>query len=74
MTDYYDEDWDWEDDEFERYNFRDPGGHSALRGGERRHPCPTCLRENMLSDHDMRLGYQCDYCADALEGRYGMEY
>ena len=62
----YDE-WD-EDENEDRYMFRDPGGRSALRAGEPKHPCPTCGRPNQLTDEDIWLGYQCDYCADALEG------
>ena len=50
------------------HDFRDPGGRSALRKGKRIHPCPTCKRKNMLSRKDKDLGYQCDYCADSLEG------
>ncbi len=50
------------------YGFRDPGGRSALRMGKRIYPCPTCKRENMLSQADKDRGYQCDYCADAAEG------
>ena len=63
-------------DEFDnrRYGFRDPGGKSALRRGKRIHPCPTCGRENMLSQKDKDLGYQCDYCADAEEGNLSGEY
>ena len=56
------------------YNFRDPGGRSALRNGKRIYPCPTCGRENMLTEKDKKLGYQCDICADGLEGRFGSEY
>lgn len=52
--------------------FEDPGGRSALRkatpSNPRIHPCPTCGRPNQLTAKDVRLGYQCDYCADALEG------
>ena len=48
--------------------FRDPGGRSALRAGERNHPCPTCGEPDMLTDEDKRLGYQCDDCADRAEG------
>jgi predicted RNA-binding Zn-ribbon protein involved in translation (DUF1610 family) len=51
------------------YDFRDPGGRSALRNGKRIHPCPTCGRKNMLTDKDKNLGYQCDMCADEAEGR-----
>jgi hypothetical protein len=63
----------YQDDE-DRDMFRDPGGRSALRAGEPKHPCPTCGRLNQLTDEDIWLGYQCDYCADALEGDYGGEY
>lgn len=58
----------------DRSMFRDPGGRSALRAGDPIHPCPTCGRKNQLTDEDVRLGYQCDHCADALEGRYPSEY
>jgi predicted RNA-binding Zn-ribbon protein involved in translation (DUF1610 family) len=60
--------------DYDRNDFRDPGGRSALRRGKRRHPCPTCGRENALTDKDVRLGYQCDRCADAAEGYYPGEY
>lgn len=50
--------------------FRDPGGRSALRAGIRRHPCPTCHTPNALTDADVKLGYQCDRCADAEEGYF----
>lgn len=49
--------------------FMDPGGHSALRAGERIFPCPTCKRPNMLTQADKDRHYQCDHCADAAEGR-----
>ena len=64
------------DNEFDNadYNFRDPGGRSALRKGKRIHSCPTCKRENVLSQADKNRGYQCDYCADAAEGYYANEY
>lgn len=52
------------------YDFADPGGHSSLRAGRRTHPCPTCGEPDRLSDADVRLGYQCDECADRAEG-YG---
>lgn len=48
--------------------FRDPGGRSALRAGELRHPCPTCGEPNRLTDADVARGYQCDECADRAEG------
>lgn len=56
----------WED----RYDFRDPGGRSALRRGKRIYPCPTCGRKNQLTAKDKSLGYQCDRCADQAEGLY----
>lgn len=59
---------------YNRHNFRNPGGRSALRAGKRVHPCPTCGRPNQLTEQDKRLHYQCDRCADGLEGRYGSEY
>ena len=56
----------------ERNDFYDPGGRSSLRAGKRQHPCPTCGRENSLTDKDVKLGYQCDRCADAQER--GIDY
>jgi len=53
-----------------RWDFYDPGGRSALRAGKREYPCPTCGREDMLTAKDVRLGYQCDICADAEEGYF----
>jgi hypothetical protein len=57
-----------------RSGFADPGGRSALRAANKRNPrnlpCPTCGRENMLTPADRARGYQCDYCADADEGRF----
>ena len=49
-------------------DFYDPGGRSALRRGNRKFPCPTCGKENALTQKDVRLGYQCDECADRAEG------
>lgn len=55
-------------------DFADPGGRSALRaagpGNPRNLPCPTCKKPNRLTPRDKQLGYQCDSCADSLEG-YG---
>lgn len=52
--------------------FADPGGNSALRaagpGNPRVHPCPNCETPNVLTPQDVARGYQCDRCADALEG------
>jgi hypothetical protein len=60
-------------------DFADPGGESALRAADeknpRNHPCPTCKRPNLLTLKDVRLGYQCDFCARRAEGRIiGSEY
>ena len=58
-----------------RVDFEDPNGRSALRkatrDNPRKYPCPTCRRKNKLTLKDVRLGYQCDSCADRAEGRYG---
>lgn len=55
-----------------RPDFADPNGRSALRAATknnpRKYPCPTCKRENKLTLKDVRLGYQCDSCADRAEG------
>jgi hypothetical protein len=49
-----------------------PGGRSALRaetsGNRRTLPCPTCKRPDLLTPLDRKRGYQCDSCADSLEG------
>lgn len=54
-------------------DFADPGGTSALRratrSNPRNQPCPTCKEPNRLTPADVRLGYQCDGCADRAEGR-----
>lgn len=50
---------------------KDPGGKSALRAAGKRNPrnlpCPTCSEPNRLTRKDVRLGYQCDECADMCE-------
>lgn len=55
--------------------FAHPGGNSALRAATasnpRIHPCPTCERPNMLTGLDVARGYQCDHCANELEGGHG---
>lgn len=52
--------------------FADPGGNSALRAASKTNPrnlpCPTCKSPNRLTPKDRALGYQCDSCADSLEG------
>jgi len=54
--------------------FAQPGGRNALRaetsGNRRTLPCPTCKRPDLLTPLDRQRGYQCDSCADSLEG-YG---
>lgn len=62
------EDYDNSDD---RSEFADPGGVSALRAGKRTEPCPTCGKKNRLTKKDVSLGYQCDECANVLEGVHG---
>jgi hypothetical protein len=61
-----------DDADFADFEFANPGGNSALRAASatnpRNLPCPTCGRKDMLTPKDVRLGYQCDRCADALEG------
>lgn len=59
----------------DRSEFADPnGGRSALRratpGNRRNRPCPTCGTSNVLTPKDVKLGYQCDACADARERGY----
>ena len=54
--------------------FRDPHGKSALHPGKRTEKCPTCGRPNMLTKKDVAKGYQCDICANGLEGHFGGEY
>lgn len=69
--DLYDEDYDYLID---GVGFADPGGGSALRaatpGNPRNLPCPTCGEPNRLTPADKRAGYQCNTCADQLEGAY----
>lgn len=50
--------------------FYEPGGNSALRAGKRKFPCPTCGKPNRLTAADVKLGYQCDTCADMQEFPY----
>lgn len=71
MRQYDNDDFDDGRTGYDGPQFADPGGRSALRSGRRIHPCPTCGRKNRLTAEDRRLGYQCDACADALEGGYG---
>jgi hypothetical protein len=59
------------DDADDRSEFYDPGGNSALRAGKRTEPCPTCGKKNRLTKKDVQLHYQCDECANMLEGIHG---
>ena len=56
----------------DRSMFAEPHGHSSLRAPTRRNPrnlpCPSCGTPNRLTPADHARGYQCDQCADALEG------
>ena len=56
----------------DRIQFADPGGQSALRAARKNNPrnlpCPTCGEPNRLTPEDRALGYQCDSCAEAIEG------
>lgn len=67
MENYYDH-----EESYQRRDFADPGGNSALRrahkGNPRNLPCPTCGEPNRLTPKDKALGYQCDACADRAEG------
>ena len=68
--DLYDDD----DEEYkDRISFANEG--SALRAetphNRRVYPCDTCRGQNLLTLEDVRLGYQCDTCADRAEGRGG---
>ena len=63
----------YENEDYEdRSMFEQPYGNSALRRSSRANPrnlpCPTCGELNRLTPKDRALGYQCDSCADALEG------
>ena len=62
---------------FDRRNmFANPGSalRTATKQNPRSLPCPTCKRPDLLTPRDVRLGYQCDDCADRDEGKsFGME-
>ena len=60
-------------------DFAEPGGRSALRAATKSNPrnlpCPNCGTKNVLTPADRARGYQCDRCADRLEGTYrGADY
>ncbi len=76
----FDDDLDYGNEPYEPMDeyepqFADPGGNSALFAATEDNPrdraCPSCGRENILTRQDVLRGYQCDYCADADEGKYG---
>lgn len=71
-THYDPEDDEFDDDRDDGPDFADPGGRSALRAATldnpRDQPCPTCGTENVLTSADIALHYQCDRCADLVEG------
>ncbi len=52
-------------------DFADPGGNSSLRAATRTNPrnqpCPTCEAPNVLTPLDVKLGHQCNRCADRAE-------
>jgi len=66
--------YDNDDENISRCDFQDPGGNSALRRATkynpRNLPCPNCKQPNRLTRKDKQLGYQCDQCADRVEGGY----
>lgn len=75
MSEYsgYDYDDYFPDDEenlIDGVGFASPG--SALRASTddnpRNQPCPNCFAENVLTLLDVERGYQCDSCADRVEG------
>lgn len=59
-----------DDPDYMEDEFYDPGGRSALRAGNRCHPCPTCQEPNRLTAADVKRHYQCDQCADRAERGY----
>jgi hypothetical protein len=62
---------DEDDYDFDRSEFADPHGRSALRAASKQNPrnlpCPTCGEANRLTPADKARGYQCNECADKLE-------
>ena len=65
------QDYDFDEEEYFRNEFQDPGGNSALRratpDNPRNQPCPTCKQPNRLTPKDVALRYQCNQCADRDE-------
>lgn len=62
-----DDDYIGDPEDEDNVQFADPGGNSSLRAGPRTERCPTCKFPNRLTVEDVRLGYQCDTCANAQE-------
>lgn len=44
--------------------------HCGARLNPRKHPCPSCGAESVLTSADVSHGYQCNRCADACERGY----
>jgi hypothetical protein len=67
---YYGHGYDEYDED--RIEFSQEG--SALRASSRSNPrnlpCPTCGEPDRLTPKDVALHYQCDRCADRVEGGY----
>jgi hypothetical protein len=45
--------------------------HCGTKLNPRKHSCPSCGTEGVLTDIDVQKGYQCDNCADRAEGKWG---
>lgn len=73
-----DYEYDDDNDEYDRLDFAEPGGSSALRAATadnpRNLPCPTCKWPNRLTPRDVARGYQCDSCANAAETGRDIDY
>jgi hypothetical protein len=66
------DDDDHDDSHARNQQFARPGSNSALRAAgpsnPRNLPCPTCRKPDRLTPADKARGYQCDTCADSIEG------
>jgi DNA-directed RNA polymerase subunit RPC12/RpoP len=60
------------EDEDEVISFKDLKSslRKASKSNPRIYPCPTCGKKNRLTLQDVNLGYQCDECADKIEGGF----
>ena len=68
----YDHD-DYDDDDYaymegECYAQQGSALRCASASNPRNMPCPTCGAADVLTPADVRLGYQCDECANRAEG------